>query len=133
MLQVKTIEIRRGFTGSQSHVQAACFGDWAAHRHLDDPSIFVLTLMPLGLNMPPDWCSFRTELQAVSAMTEISRLKNSWAVVTQADLTKPLKAELQRIAKRHGAVEGPIGMAVKADRDRFGRQIDRRPNGYSAP
>lgn len=131
MIEARTIEIRRGL-GTKSHVEALCFGDWAAHRHLDVPSLYVLTLLPLGTNMPPDWCSFPTEQQAVDAMIEIARLKNSWAVVTQADMTKALEADLKRIAAKHGAVEGPLGIAVKADRCMFGKALDRRPNGYSA-
>jgi hypothetical protein len=130
--ELKTVAITQGFGRKVSHVEAHCFGDWAVHRHIDDPALWVITLLPLGMNLPPDWCSFLSEEQAVGAMVDIARLKNSWAVVTQADLSLAMKAQMQEIAAKHGAAEGPLGMAAKADHNRFGRRIDVRPNGYGA-
>lgn len=129
----RTIEIRPGFTGRRSKIEGYVYGEFAAHRHVDTDELWVITLLPLGLNLPPDWCSFKTLERACDAMIEISRLKNSWAVATQEDFTLELKAQLIGIAQRHGAVEGPLGMQVLADRDRFGRVIEQRPNGYQAP
>lgn len=131
MTELRTIQIAQGF-GGKTEVEARCYGDWAAHRHLDVPALWVLTLLPLGLNLPPDWCSFPSEERAVDAMIEIAMLRNSWSVVTQSDFTRDLKEQLVAIAAKHGAVEGPLGMAAHADRNRFGRRLNERPNGYGA-
>jgi hypothetical protein len=128
----RMIHIRPGF-GANTHrteIEAVCYGDWATHQHLDVPDLWVLTLLPLGLNLPPDWCSFPTETQATEAMVEIAMLRNSWSVVTQADFTRDLKVRLMAIAARHGAVEGPLGAAAQADTSRLGKKLDVRPNGY---
>ena len=65
-------------------------------------------------------------------MVEIARLRNSWAVVTQADFTRELKEQLMAIAASHGAVSGPLGIAVQADHNRMGQRLQTRPNGYGA-
>lgn len=132
MIAQRTIEIAQGFGRAVSRVEAQCFGEWAVHQHVDAPHLFVITLLPLGLNLPPDWCSFPSEQQAVAAMIDIARLRNSWAVVTQADFTAELKQQLLEIAKRHGAIEGPLGIAAKADHNRLGQRLSVRPNGYGA-
>jgi hypothetical protein len=128
----RSIQIAQGFGRPVPTVEAQCFGEWATHRHVDDPSLWVITLLPLGLNLPPDWCSFPSEQHAAGAMVDIARLRNSWGLVTQADFTLALKQQLMAIAQKHGAVEGPVGIAVKADHNRQGRRIDSRPNGYGA-
>jgi hypothetical protein len=132
MIETRTIEIAQGFGHAVSQIEAKCFGDWAVHPYLDDPALWVITLLPLGLNLPPDWCSFPSEQQAVDAMIEVSSLRNSWAVVTQADFTRELKEQLMAIAQKYGAVEGPLGIAAQADHNRLGARINRRPNGYGA-
>lgn len=132
MTESREITIAQGFGHGVTHVEAKCFGDWATHEHLDVPGLWVLTLLPLGMNLPPDWCSFPSEGHAIAAMTDVARLRNSWAVVTQADFTPELGKRLKEIAAKHGAVEGPLGIAVEADRNRLGRKIDVRPNGYGA-
>lgn len=126
----RLIEIRRGL-GPVSHVEAVIFGDWAAHRFLDDRSRFTITILPLGLSLPPDWCLFDTLEQASAAAEEIARLRNSWSVVTQADFTIALRDQLQEIVKRHGArSDGPVGIAALADRTVLGRKVSQRLNGY---
>jgi hypothetical protein len=127
----RAIQLQPGFGANvRTETEAACFGDWAAHQHLDVPDLWVLTLLPLGLNLPPDWCSFPSEAQAVDAMIEIARLRNSWSVVVQADFTRELKVQLMAIAEKHGAVEGPLGAAAQADTNRLGMKQRARPNGY---
>jgi hypothetical protein len=130
MIAEAEIDIRPGPTGRRSRIGALVYGDWAAHRHVDDPELWVLTLLPLGLNLPPDWCSFRSSDSACAAMIEMAGLRNSWSIITQVDLTLSLKAQLQSIAANHGAIEGPLGIQALADRDRLGRLIAQRPNGY---
>lgn len=132
MLEARTIQIAPGFGRPVNEIDAQCFGDFAVHQHIDVPGLYVITLLPLGLNLPPDWCSFRSEEPAVAAMIDMARLRNDWSVITQADLTLALKAKLQAIAAKHGAIEGPIGIAVKADHNRLGRKVETRPNGYGA-
>jgi hypothetical protein len=132
MIEARQIEIAAGFGRTVRCVEAKCVGDWAVHPHLDVPGLYVITLLPLGLSLPPDWCSFEIEDHAVQAMLAIARLRNSWSVVTQADLTPDLRDHLKAITARHGAVEGPLGVAVRADHNRFGRKVGTRPNGYGA-
>lgn len=128
----RLIEIRRGL-GSQSHVDAVVYGDWAAHPFLDDPARFTLTILPLGLSLPPDWCLFDTLEQACAAADEIARLRNSWSVVTQSDFTLALRDQLQAIVRRHGARnDGPVGIAALADRTVLGRKVEQRLNNYGS-
>jgi hypothetical protein len=132
MFERREIELQPGF-GRFDHIRkidAIVYGDWAAHRHLDVPDLFVLTLLPVGRKMPPEWCSFRTEQQACDAMVEIARLKNSWSVVTQSDLTIELRDQMMAIAASHGAVEGPLAQGALLDHSRLGLHLKRRPNGY---
>jgi hypothetical protein len=91
----------------------------------------VICLLPIGKQLPPDWCSFRTEEAAREAMVRIVRLRNDWSVITQADLTRDLKEKIMKIAEDCGAVKnGPVGHASRADQDCFGRFVKTRPNGY---
>lgn len=119
----------RGLFGDQE-IWAWRYGDWAAHSCIDDPGRFVLTLLPIGLCLPPDWCSFADIRRAVSAMIEIARLRNDWARILQIDFTPELKTRIEAIAKRHGATTGPVALAVDADHSQFGVPVSARPNGY---
>ena len=89
-------------------------GDWAAHRQIDTPHLFGLSLMPIGLSLPFVWASFRSLGNAVGAMREIGRSRNDWHRVTQADFNRALEARLRAICAHHHAVEGPVQMAVAA-------------------
>jgi hypothetical protein len=119
----------RGLTG-MTDVYAWRLGDWAAHRQLDTPQLFGLTLLPIGLSLPFCWASFRTLVAAAAAMREVARLRNSWSIVTQADFTAALRAQLETICRRHGAIEGPIQMQWPADTPLYGGA---RLNGYRDP
>jgi hypothetical protein len=114
-------------------ITAKVHGSWAAHKHLDVPSLWVLTCLPIGLNLPPDWCSFPSEELAVAAMVEIEQLSNSWHIATQEHFSDPgMGRKLREIARRNGAVEGPLGLVGKVDHSALGRKLHTRPNGYSA-
>ncbi len=126
----RLIEIRPSL-GTIRHVEAIVYGDWAAHAFVDDRSRFTITIVPLGLSLPPDWCLFDTLEQACAATEEIARLRNSWSQITQADFTIALRDQLQEIVKRHGArSDGPVGIAALADRTVLGRKVTQRLNGY---
>lgn len=104
--------------------------DWLAHPHVDVPGLWGLTLLPLGLRLPPDWASFSSAGNAVAAMREIELMRNDWHRIGQADLTKALKARLMMICSRHGAVPAPVSTVAKADHDVTGMPMQARPNGY---
>jgi len=132
------IQIVAGFGGRSDPaspyltIPAKVHESWAAHQHLDVSSLWVLTCLPIGLNLPPDWCSFPTEKQAIAAMVEIERLSNSWHVATQEHFSDPeMGRKLREIAQRNGAVEGPLGLVGKVDHSALGRRLAARPNGYS--
>lgn len=114
---------------AERQVPALRFGDWAAHRG-GAPGRYVITLLPLGLCLPPQWCWFPSLRQAVAAMLEIARMKNSWAFVTQEDLTVELGERMRAICLHHGSLPGPMGLTVDADTSVTGRRLSRRPNGY---
>ena len=119
----------RGLFG-ESLVPAWRLGDWAAHRQIDVPSLFCLTLLPIGLSLPFAWASFSSLGQAVGAMREIVRLRNDWHLVEQRDFTRALGEQLKQICARYSAVEGAIQWACAADVGVAGRSLDRRYNGY---
>lgn len=121
----------RGLLGD-NQVDAWRLGDWAAHRQIDTPDLYGLTLLPIGLSLPFCWASFTMLHHAVGAMREIARMKNSWSVVTQADFTFALRDRLMAICAHHGAVEGLAQLQWPADRGLLGRPIGRL-NGYAAP
>ena len=106
-------------------------GDWAAHRQIDTPELYGLTLLPLGMSLPFCRASFATVQQAVSAMREIVRIRNSWSVVIQDDFTLALRDRLTAICAHHGAVEGPVQLQWAADRDLLGLPLRTRLNGYA--
>lgn len=122
----------RGILAS-TDVPAWRLGDWAAHRQIDTPDLYGLTLLPLGMSLPFCWASFTTVQQAVAAMRDIVRVKNSWSVVTQDDFTFALRDRLTAICAHHGAIEGPVQMQWAADRDMFGLPLRERLNGYALP
>jgi len=112
-------------------IEAAVGQNWAAHRHLDVHGLWVLTCLPIGLNLPPDWCSFPTEEQAIAAMNEIERLSNSWHVVTPQHFSDPeMGRKLREIAKRNSAVAGPLGAIGMMDHNMMGKRLPHRPNAY---
>jgi len=131
ILEHKRITIRGLLKDAVVH--AVCCGDWAVHRRLDDQDYFCITLLPLGLSLPYAWASFTTPEHAIAAMKSIARMKNSWAQITQQDLTKNLGDQLQAICLRFGAVEGPAQWSVPADKNIFGLPIKERVNGYRNP
>jgi hypothetical protein len=115
------------------NVAALCIGDWGVHRQLDNPSLFAITLLPLGHSLPYTWASFKNPQAAISAMRMIARLRNSWSRVTREDFTRELKDQLQAICLRHGAVEGPAQWALNCDKNLLGLPTKERVNGYRHP
>ena len=113
LLTRQSIELR-GVLSPVIRVMAWRLGDWAVHEMPDMPGRWCLTLLPLGQCLPTDWASFAKRSQAVAAMVEIARLKNGWHRVTQDDLTKEMKARLQEICRRRGALKGPVGFCAPA-------------------
>lgn len=113
-------------------VKAWRHGDWAVHRQIAEPMLWCITFVPLGRTLPLVWASFDGCGRAVGAMVEIARLRNDWSRVTQADLTPVLGARLQEVCRRHGAVEGPVQVALDADVGLAGR-AQPRLNGYALP
>lgn len=124
----RTIAVRSLMGNRQ--VRAWCFGEWAVHANVDVPDRYVLTLMPLGLCMPPDWCWFGDVQAALRAAVAFQRLRNDWAVVTQSDLTLALKEQLRAIARRCGSGQGPSALTIDADLTVDGREAPRL-NGYA--
>lgn len=132
MIERRSIEIR-GLCGTRQVPVALVRGDWAVHENIDVPGLYVLTLLPLGFCLPPYWASFPSALKATRAMNAIVRLRNDWHRITQADLTVALKAKIQKIVKRCGAIEGPHAIAQAADTSALGKPMQQRPNGYRHP
>lgn len=120
----------RGIMG-ETQIGALRLGDWAAHRQIDTPALYGLTLLPLGLSLPFCWASFARLHHAVAAMRDIVRLKNSWSVVTQDDFTFALRDRLTAICAHHGAVAGSVQVQWPADRDLLGLPLAQRLNGYA--
>lgn len=115
-------------------LEALRLGDWAVHRSIDCGDHFVITLLPLGLCLPPDFASFRTERAACAAVVEIVRIRNDWHRIEQADLTIALRDQITAICARHGALmDGPVGVQGHADRTLMGRSKSSRLNGYAQP
>lgn len=131
ILEHRTIAIRGLF--GDNLVAALCLGDWAVHRQLASPEMFCITLMPIGLSLPLAWASFSDARNAVAAMKTIVRMRNSWAQVTQEDLTKALADQLKAICLRFGATEGPAQFAQDCDKNSFGLPTKERLNGYHHP
>lgn len=128
----KTIRIALGFGTSQPFVKAMCFQEFAVHRSIDLPHLWVITLIPLGTVWPMDWCSFETERQAQNAAIEMARLRNDWPVITKESFTLELRDQLMKIAANHGAIkDGPTNIAAVPGTDRFGKPV-KRFNGYVA-
>lgn len=118
----------RGLFGDRE-VKALCFGDWAVHASVDVPDRYVLTLLPIGLCLPPDWCWFAKPREALRAMLAIARLRNSWSRVRQEDLTLALAAQLRAICEACGSERGPSAMTIDADLKVTGLPASRL-NGY---
>jgi hypothetical protein len=123
----RTIALRGLF--GEREVEACCFGDWAVHASLDVPDRYVLTLLPIGLCLPPDWCWFARPRDALRAMVAIARLKNSWAIVQQVDLTVALGQRLRAICAACGSERGPTALTIDADLTVAGTPAPRQ-NGY---
>jgi hypothetical protein len=108
-------------------------GDFAVHRNVDAEPVWQISILPLGMCLAIDWCAFDDFDDAVAAMKDIAALRNDWHLIRQADLTKPLEAQLKVIARRHGAPERwVVGAGGFSDRNKFGHAVARRPNGYGA-
>jgi hypothetical protein len=120
----------RGLAGDRQ-IAALRLGDWAVHRNVDKPEHYLLTLLPLGLCLPPNWCSFARLEDAARAAAAIARMRNSWAQIVQADLTLELAAKLREIAVACGAVRGPTALTIEADHSPLGLPLTVRPNGYA--
>lgn len=105
-----TIDVH-GLFGTNK-IPALQYNTWATYQLPEDPSLWVINFVPFGFNLPPDWCSFKSARQAAKTIVDIDRLKNSWHVATQDDFTPGLRDRLKEIAKRHGAVEGPLSFQV---------------------
>lgn len=116
------VELRGGIASPVSplKVEGWRFRDWAVHRQVEGGPFWNITLLPIGLRLNSTWASFTTRDAAVAAMVEIAGLRNSWHRVEQADLTRQLKAQLQRIVARHGAVKGPVGIVQRAGLNMLG-------------
>jgi hypothetical protein len=79
-----------------------------------------ITHLPSGLRLP--WSFWNIE-DATEAMSEIIRLKNSWAVFEPSDITDELKESIKSIVDKFGGFRIPNGTAVREFAPRF--------NGYS--
>lgn len=133
---------REATDGQFCGIEAWCFGDFAVHRCLDLPGLWRITMLPLGLALAPDWCAFDRFEDAVAAMKSMQTCRNEgWGSITQADMTKPLERALKAIAAKHGAPTmrhaiTPTGKAWiggisgEAGRNKFGKVLSERPNGY---
>ena len=125
-------------------VDAWCFGDFAVHRCFDLPGLWRITMLPVGLSLAPDWCAFEDFDAAVAAMKDMQRCRNEgWGAIRQKDMTKDLESRMKAIALRHGApperqtrtatgIRYDIGSVARIDRNRLGRVMTERPNGYGA-
>lgn len=124
----------RGLFGDSVALGWKC-GDWVVHEQLADPTLWCITHLPLGLSLPLVWASFTRSADAVAAMVEVARLRNSWARVTQEDFTSQLREQLVAICQKHHAVEGPVQFIQHAERTVRGDfESNARFNGYrSAP
>ena len=110
MIKPCTITIR-GPLGSRE-IRALRYGEWATYRLPDKPSLWVLCLIPIGYALPLEWASFISVTAACRAMVAIQRLRNSWALVEQSDLTVQLRDRVRHICHHYGAVEGPVTMSI---------------------
>lgn len=132
-----TIEIRTPTTVGRyglREIPAMRLGDWAAHRSVDMPGQYVITLLPLGLVLPPDFATFLSIEAACRATASIARLRNDWHQIVQADLTPALRDRIKAICARCGAIDdAPVGIQAHADKSLFGRTMSARPNGYEQP
>lgn len=109
------------------------YRDFAVHRCANSEPVWQISILPLGLCLPIDWCAFDDFDCAVAAMVDMAALRNDWHFIRQADLTKDLETRLKAIAKSHGAPERwVVGAAGFADRNKFGRIMPQRPNDYGA-
>lgn len=118
MIATEFVELRGGFSEQCRVLRVPAFrlGEWAAHRQIGMPSLWGLSLLPLGLCLGQDWASFRCAGHAIAAMKEIVRIRNDWSIITQADLTLGLEKRLRAITRRHGAVaNAPVGIVADAD------------------
>lgn len=131
MITRRTVQIK-GLYGTTC-VTADVVGDWACHENVDAPGQWVITLLPLGLNLGPRWATFLSRDRAIRAAQAIARMRNDWARITQADLTPELKTRIKRVVTRYGAVRGPNSIAQLADRNVFGAVVTRRLNNYAMP
>lgn len=132
----KTITLRAGpmRPGAMTfETEGYVYRDMAVHQCIDDPKLWQISILPLGLCLAIDWCAFDDCRAAIAAMKEMAALRNDWHLVRQADLTKALEARLKDIAKRHGAPERwEVGACGYSDRNKYGRVVAERPNGYGA-
>lgn len=127
----KIVELR-GLFGIVK-VEALVHGAFAAHRQIGLEHLWCVTLLPLGLSLPPVWASFETEAAAARAMRLIAGMRNDWHRVAQADLTKQLAARLKEICAACGARRGPITITQSADEGPLGTKCAARLNGHHAP
>lgn len=112
------------------HTYAYVFGDWGVHRHLDNPQHWIITMLPSGMSVPPDFCTFLDPCKAFAAAKAFQRLRNDWHIIRQENLTLELKAKMMDICESNGAIKGLIGMTGKLDHNAFGARRSKRPNGY---
>src|SRR6218665_2579169 len=105
------------------------YQDWAAHRSVDCPDLYFITLLPLGLCLPPDFASFHNLEQAITAMVDIAKLRNDWHIADQDVFTIQLRNRIKHICERHGSVkDAPVAIQVEADKTLTGRPMSVRPN-----
>lgn len=134
LMRVVRRKIEVAVRNGTATVEAYTYGDWGTYQHGAIPGAWSLVLLPLGLCLPPDWSTFRTAEQARAAMVEIARLKNSWHLVRQEDLTKEIGEKMKAICQRRGSIperESYSCAAEKADEPRIGMSRPRRLNGYA--
>jgi hypothetical protein len=136
MIERRTITLRSGpqWQGDLSFdTEGWVHRDLAVHRCANAEPFWQISILPLGLCLAIDWCAFDRFDDAVAAMVEMAALRNDWHCIRQADLTKDLETQMKAIATRHGAPERwVVGAAGHADRNKFGRPMSERPNGYGA-
>jgi hypothetical protein len=103
MIKIKTIRVRGLLTVTS--VEAAVIGEWAAHKQIHSDA-FCITHIESGLSLPFAWASFHVFKAALGAAERINRLKNSWHLLRQDDLTMELKDRLVKICRTCGAFAG---------------------------
>ena len=106
--ELRTIEMSD--EGDRIHrVPAWCSGELGAYQaHFvspPPPSAWLIACLPLGAGFPAHWLCFTRIEDAVAAIHDLARLRNSWATLETWPLE--LKAQVIRIGLRHNRHDLP--------------------------